>query len=200
MTQPDLKQIQSDLEFIKRVMQESRRAGAYGTPDYLAWGILVIAGFLLTYLKLKGYIDLHSGAIWGMVIVSGLVTSIIIFMLKRNRRDVETFGSRLIIGIWSAIGLAMITVGFLGTGSGAIPEKSLTAVLFTILGIGYYLSGLVYGEKWVSRLALGWWLGACVLYIYREPEALLFSAFMMLVLQVIPGWVFLQRFRQEISR
>jgi hypothetical protein len=72
-------------------------------------------------------------------------------------------------------------------------------MMAVILGVSYFVTGVIYGQRWISYLSIGWWLGAVITFIWSGMNSLLVFAFMMVVLQILPGIVFYKKFKKEFQ-
>jgi hypothetical protein len=86
----------------------------------------------------------------------------------------------------------MTLLGFIGPMTSGIKHMFIAPVLSVSLGTGYYITGKIIEAKWVSNIALGWWIGAIVLFLYPGIHSILIMALMMLFFQTIPG-IFIYR-------
>ncbi len=178
---------QSDLEFIKKIISDSKRVVEADGKTFIFWGILVAIGLLLTYFFANSSYGNITGWLWiGLILFGWLYTFITEKKTAKKQRAI-TFASKILAATWISLGLAMTIIAFIGPISGAFSPIYTSPILSVILGIGYIVSGVVLGKKWFSFLAAGWWIGAIAMFFMANMETLIVMAFMMILFQTIPG-------------
>ena len=178
---------QSDLEFIKKIISDSKRVVEADGKTFIFWGILVAIGLLLTYFFANSSYGNVTGWLWiGLILFGWLYTFITEKKTAKKQRAI-TFASKILAATWISLGLAMTIIAFIGPISGAFSPIYTSPILSVILGIGYIISGVVLAKKWFSFLAAGWWIGAIAMFFMANLETLIIMAFMMILFQTIPG-------------
>ena len=192
----DEKNALEDLQFIRKIIDESKRSVIYSGRDYIFWGILVIFGMLATYIFVNIHFYFNYIWVWVVLIPIGWVYSI----FNRARQKIKypsTFVGKIIGSVWGAAGMAMMLIGFVGTYSGTISPNSISPILCIIMGSAYFITGVAIESKWFRNLSFAWWIGGIVLLYVVTIEALLIMAFLMLAFQVIPGLIVYNKFKKE---
>jgi hypothetical protein len=72
----------------------------------------------------------------------------------------------------------------------------ICAVTAMLLGIGYFVSGILYEIPWLKYVGIGWWAGSVYFMFFPGREMLLIYALMMISLQVVPGIMLLRKYKQ----
>lgn len=93
----------------------------------------------------------------------------------------------------------MTLIGFLGMYSGALKAWGISPMMSSVLGIAYFISGIVYGDSWIKYLSLGWWGGAVVMFLLPSLHILLVFAAMMILFQIVPGIIFYIKWKNELK-
>ncbi|MBU2506885.1 MAG: hypothetical protein KJ799_09200 [Bacteroidetes bacterium] len=189
---------QQELAFIKKVMADSRQILIDDGKSLIFWGILVSFGLIVTYLSIAGKWHVTPGWFWPALIAFGWVYTIVTEIRREKKRSVKTFAGKIMGVLWFSIGVSATIFGFVGTISGAYHEVVISPAISILLGIGYLVSGLLYGKTWFALLSIGWWTGAIVMFLLLNLETLLIMVGMMVVLQTIPGIILYKEFKKEI--
>jgi len=185
-----------EVEFLKRIIEDSKRSVLYNGKDFIFWGILVITGMLLTYVFVQSHIYINYVIIWAVLIPVGWFFSL--YNRKSLKRSYpKTFPGRIIAGIWGVNGIVMTIIGFVGPFSHLINGYAISPLLCLIMGGAYYLTGLVLESKWVRWLSIGWWLGGILLFFVTSINQFLIMIFLMLFFQTIPGIIFYMNYKQK---
>ena len=194
----DTHQAQLELNVIKKIMEDSRKVNVDNGIHYIFWGILVTSALLINYVMILNRTSgKYIGFMWLILMVSGAVADGFIGRREDRNRKVHTYASRLLGSLWMSSGIAMFMYGFIGTITGAYNPVFISPIISTSLGISYFTSGAIQQIKWMQYLAIGWWTGAIVLFIFPSIHTLLIFAVMMVGLQIIPGIILNINSRKE---
>lgn len=192
-------ELQSEILYIKKVMEDSRRAMAENGIGYITWGVLVVIGIIFNYLRLINVSDINPLFTWIAVIGAGWIITFISIKKERKTIQASSLGNQVLGGIWLSAGLVMTTIGFIGSASKIIPGFGIIPLMCCILAIAFYVSGIVYKENLIKLSGLGWWLAAITFFLWHSVHSLLLFAILMLILQVLPGLYFYKKWKQEYS-
>ncbi len=195
----DQHEAKEQLDFIRSIMDDGQRVLADNGFGFILWGFLILGAGLLTLLF--DYMDIHDAEGWIYLVCIGI--GWVYMIAHRDKERKQTFGNpltiRIINAIWTAVLLAMTMMGFLGIISETIRSDYICSVLFTTLGIAYYVQGVITGKSWVRNLGFGWWLGAGLLYFINGLWADILIAAMMIGLQIIPGFIFRKQWKIQLA-
>ncbi|MGE5400197.1 MAG: hypothetical protein ACM3S2_07325 [Ignavibacteriales bacterium] len=187
-----------DLQYIRKVIEDSKRTMAYNGMDYIFWGILVIIGMLLMYILILNHVFFNYLWIWLGLVSIGWAYSF--FNKTKYYTDrPRTFTTRVASSVWLASGIAMTILGFVGPLANAFQPMFISPVLSVVLGIAYFITGYIFESRWFSYLSFGWWTGGIVLFFYPGIHSLLIMALMMLFFQTIPGIIMFRKYKKEVA-
>ncbi len=190
---------QQEIAFIKKIMSDSRRIVYKDGTEFIFWGIIVVIGLIITYFSIiTKYLFIFTW-LWPTIIILGWLVSFIIGRRRAKKLATKTFAGKLLSAVWTSCGIAMVIMGFAGSISGALQGFSIAPALSIILGIGFAITGFIYGKKWISALSIGWWLGALIMFFWPGLYTILFFAAMMLLFQVLPGIIIYNKSKKEIT-
>lgn len=194
----DDKSALEDLQFIRKVIEDSKRAMAYNGMDYIIWGILVIIGMIIMYVLIMNQIYFNYVWFWLGLVSIGWFYS----FLNRDKSKGKlsrSFSSKIVSSVWLSSGIGMTLLGFVGPFSGAIKPLFISPVLSVILGIAYFVTGNIFESRWMSYLSVGWWGGAVIMFFFPGIHSLFIMAMMMLFFQTIPGIIMYKKYKQEMA-
>ncbi|MFQ6677094.1 MAG: hypothetical protein ACE5D0_02135 [Fidelibacterota bacterium] len=182
--------IQDDLAYIKKIIEESRKNVCSSGIHLMVWGIIIpialVVSWFLARFNINGITEwIH----WVLVIIGGWLFELIYNQRVERKRSVRTYSEKVDGMMWLSLGITMTMIGFVGTAAGAFSTLYLSPILCTILAVGYFTSGVLYDAKWIRNLAVGWWAGAVIMFIFPGLYHLLFMAGMMIFFQTIPGYI-----------
>jgi len=190
-------QAELEISMIKQIMEDSKKIVVEDGKGYITWGILVVIGMLGTYFLILDRLFSYIGWLWIATIGLGWIYTFASSFRKNPEKKVRTFAGKILGAVWVSCGIAMTMVGFVGTASGAIGAYTISPMMAVILGIAYFVTGIVYGLPWVRNLAIGWWIGAIVTFFWSGMNSLLAFAAMMIAFQIIPGIILYSKFKKE---
>lgn len=195
----DNKTALEELQFIRKVIDETRQSVVYNGKDYIFWGILVIIGMMSMYIFIISEIYFKYFYIWVVLIPIGWIFS---FYNRKKQKEKfpSTFAGKLIGNVWLTAGIAMTIIGFLGTLSKAISPMASAPIACIIMGGAYFLTGKLCQAKWISNLSYGWWLGGILLFYVRTIESFVIMSLLMLFFQTIPGIIMYRKYKIETAK
>ncbi len=182
--------IQDDLAYIKKIIEESRRNVCSSGVHLMVWGTIIPIALVVSWFLAKFNISgITEWIHWILVILGGWIFELIYNRKVKRNRTGRTYSEKVDGFMWLSLGITMTMIGFVGMGTGAITPQYLSPILCAILAIGYYTSGVLYNAKWIRNLAIGWWTGATIMFIFPGLYHLLFMAGLMIFFQTIPGYI-----------
>jgi hypothetical protein len=179
---------QDDLAYIRQIMEQTRRFTQVSGNHLIAWGLLSAVGLICDGAVAAG-MHLPLSGIWIGLIVLGWI-----FSLWQGRREarhtvVAGYATRLISQLWIACGVAMTTAFVLGGWTGVVSGDSTPGLSALFIGIGVFMTGVLSGLNWFRNLALGWWAGAAMLFVWHGSVALWILAVLFILLLSVPGLI-----------
>lgn len=194
MTQEQNSALQN-LEYIKQIMTDTRRAIDDKGIVAIVWGIMIALGQVGNFILVRTHADgVYYLWMWGAIIGSAWLGTII-DSRKNYSRSANTFAEKILSALWISFGVTMTIIGFAGSMSGLIHGMAINPLVATILGGIYFVAGLLYGKKWFRSLAFGWWSGAIVMFFYHSEITFLIMGAMMILFQTLPGILFYQSYK-----
>ena len=192
----DSKQAEIELSVIKQIMLDSRKIVLDNGKQLIFWGVLVTLAILINYLMILYHTEgKYMGYMWLVLMVGGAIVSTILEIKDVKKLKVKTFAGKMLGSLWISSGIAMFMFGFVGTFSGAYSPIFICPIISTVLGVSYFTSGAIQQIKWLQMLALGWWAGAIVMFVFPSIHTLLIYGLMMLLFQTVPGIILYRKWK-----
>jgi hypothetical protein len=189
-----------DLAFIKQVIGDSKKTVLDNGTGFIIWGLLIVTGLLYTYIDVIAKLQLNNDIVWVILIGGGWVYSIWSNIRYSKKRKVSTLSDKILGAVWVSAGIAMTILGFVGTFAGAYGGVYISPLISTVLGIAFFISGVLFEQSWISYLSAAWWAGAIYMFIFPSIHTLLIMALMMLFIQVLPGVLMYRNYKNEMSK
>lgn len=188
-----------ELQFIKKIIQDNKITVLSNGIEFIVWGVLVVIGLLLNYITLTLKIELDFGFVWIIVISVGWLFSFYSAVKRKRSAYVKTFARKILGSVWLSVGLTMTLLGFVGTYSGAFRLVFVSPILASLLGVAFFITGVLQEQTWIKWLCIGWWTGAVIMFLYPGIQTILIMASMMLLFQVIPGIYIYKKYQLEFK-
>ena len=140
MTQENIEQ---DLQFIKKVLENNRKMLVDNGIFYILWGAMVVIGTGISYIFIHLNMLHFLPYFWlGFIIVFFFIQKFIDRKTK-SEKHVTSFGWKLFNAVWLATGITCILLSIILFTTTIIPVPVFLGVLASVFAIAYYLSGII---------------------------------------------------------
>jgi hypothetical protein len=191
---------ESQLDLIKKMMEDSRELTVDNGFYYIFWGILTSTALILNYLLIVyNYAGQYIGLMWMVLMVAGGVVGGIVGARMEKKNKVKTFAGEILSSLWIAIGVIIFTFVFMGIFTKVYNAIYISGFVSCLLAIGYFTSGAIQKLNWLKYLSLAWFLGGWALFMKPTTESLLYFALMLIFFQTIPGFILYKKYKKEIN-
>lgn len=192
-------QLLEDVEFVRQMIENNRRALVDNGITYIATGVYVVIGAICsTVLAFNGYEHWIPGYwLTSMVLLIGF--TIVVQQKVQKVRVKKTFATQIFSAVWMACGIPVMIVSimfFLGI-AGSLGVQ--LACVSACMGIGYYLTGVINELRFMKILAAVWWAAVAVALCWsrfgKEYQLGLLFSLLILLLEVVPGVVIYRKWK-----
>lgn len=188
-----------DIDFIKKIIQDSKRVVVDNGIPYIVWGLIIIVGLLSTYIEIVTSVEFNFMYLWIILITGGWAFSTIEAIKSRKRKRVVTFSGRVLGKTWFAVGISLSILGLVGVNSGAIQGQHFSPISAVLMGIAFFLSGTVTDKNWVKIVSYIWWGVSICMFFIDGLTNLLVLALLMFFFQVLPGIIIYVKYNKEMQ-
>ena len=190
-------QLFEDLQYMKQIINDSRKIVVDKGIGFIVWGILIILGLTGSYIDTVMRGDQYSAELWILLIGGGWIYTAVVWYGHKGGKKAITFAGKILGAVWFSAGVAMTILGFVGIYSGAFESVFISPVLAAVLGIAFYVSAQIYDNLLMKYLAPFWWLGSIFMFFFPGIHTIIVMAALMFFLQVVPGIVLYRKFKSE---
>lgn len=193
-------QFQEDLQYVKSMIENSRRRLIDNGINYLTTAVFVGIGVIVSYiLGVNGQQDILP-YLWIPLIFLMVIANIFLQSKIQKKSIKHTFIGKIFDAVWLSCGISISIITLLYFITLSIQLSTLFIAISAILGIGYYLTGVINELPFMKYLAYIWWIGTILSllwnYIGADYQlALLFSA-IVVIQQAIPGIIIYRKWRK----
>jgi len=191
--------LESEILFIKKIMNESRKSALDNGKYYILWGVLISVACFANYFNNKMSLDFNPNYFWGVCILTGWVFSIIWGYKDSKKAKTYSAANKTISALWASLGIAMLVIVVAGKVSGSISYASISPLIAAVLGVGYFTSGVMYSDKMLKLMAFCWWGASVVMFNISGVEVLLANGIFLLAFQVIPGLILFSKWKKDLA-
>lgn len=180
------------LDFIHCIMEDSRQGLEENGVPYIVWGAMAVLGTLASYGLNLASMSHFILPMWiGLFLCAGII--LFFYFTYRKKASVHYFSNQIYSALWLGISLFGSSAGIISllTGRGFSLASALTLISI-LLALGYLLSSILTGWKFLGVASIFWWLGGLGFLVVPEFWAPGLMAFLALVLELVPG-IFLFR-------
>jgi hypothetical protein len=193
------KQLFEDVEFVKQMIANNRRALVDNGIMYIATGVYIVVGVAATFLLDALGKGSWMPSVW-LVLMALLMLSIVLAQKRIEKGAVKkTFATQIFSGVWIACGIPVVITSVLFFVTNDIQLKSLMACVSACMGIGYYLTGVINDLRFMKYLAAGWWAGVALSLLWsrfgQEYQLGLFFSLLILLLEIVPGMIIYKKWK-----
>ena len=101
-----------ELQYIRKVIEETKKALIFNGLDYIIWGSVIAAALICTYISAiyEIYKYFNPFWIWTILVPVGWIFSFVYGRRKRNKQPIA-YAGKLLNALWAASGIAMMIIG-----------------------------------------------------------------------------------------
>jgi len=193
----DEKEAKENIELIRSMIEETKRSTAYSGAIYIAWGVVTLLATLGTYLLVVLELYQYIWINWIVFMALGSVYSFYHGVAQARKAKVTTFAGKILGYTWFACGVSLVILAFVAPLAGLYPGMMVPAVVATVIGIGYFITGEVVQWNLLIWLSVLWWVGGAGMMFLKKESILLVFAFLMSVGYLVPGFILRANYRKQ---
>ena len=190
-------QLMQDFQYMKQIVNDSRKLIVNNGIAYIVWGAISIVGLLLTYIDIVTAGEQYTYIVWPVLIGIGWIFSLFSYFKKKNKNRVSTFAGKLTASTWQATGVSLTILGMIGLFTNAYSGVYIPPILSVVFGTAFYISAILYDSKMMKITAPIWWLAGIYMFLFPTKETILIMAGLILFCQLIPGILFYRKVKSE---
>ncbi len=190
-------QLQQELAIIRKMIEKTRRETAESGHLFITLGIVwVLVTASIGILEMTATYQL----IWPVLIAALIVTIIIAVLIgvrEGKRERVESYPRKIFGSVWISVAVSAILVSFVFPLTGVFDTHLVPVFVSPIVGIGFFLTGILYDSRGIVYCSLSWWIGA-ILMAYLSGYARLYIMVGILIIgYILPGIMLNIRYKQK---
>lgn len=178
--------VQQDLDTIRKMVAECRRSTARVGDIYIVWGVGVLAALLGEWWSVSG----GQAMAWTWwLIIGGVCTlyTLISMRLRRGDDRVVNFSARVTKSLWGALTAAIWGTAMLGSLSGAVAPVAVLPLIAILVGIGMIVTGSLFRTGLFTAAGWLWLVGGLALFFAHPPVQIVAFGGLDIVGYILPG-------------
>jgi len=190
----DTLEAKQQLEYIQQIIKQNRENVKDRGTNYIFWGVLIAISMAVNYAAVTWHFSQYLGIYWIGAIAIGWIGSIILGKRGCASNRSYNYAEKVLSAVWIGMGASATLVGFtpmilqIFDAPIKLPYMFICPLIAIILGMAFFATGAIMQFKWMYWVALGWWLGAVLLFLMADSAvSFLIFGVMILLLQVVPG-------------
>jgi hypothetical protein len=197
-----MQSIRDDLEFMKALALEGRRAPPLGGAILLAAGLIWGATSLVAWALAKRLIAAASywqGLVWVVALALFFVALTLLVRRHKGKPGHAALSNRAMAVAWSAAGWSILAFcGAVAAASwrlhSAIPTVLIAPYVLAVYGLGWTVASAMAGKRWLFWVGMASFAAAVALGFLANTENLYLGYAAALVLLVsLPGYLLLRQ-------
>ena len=190
-------QVQQDISIIKEMIEKTRCETAESGYLFIIPGILCILTVIIMSLLNKSNLNHLSLPIFFSLLLLIVASSVFIGVKEGKKERVQTYTKRLFAHIWIACGLVCFITGFVLPFMNVYSWFFLSVIPFFVLGIGIYMTGVIYEIKSIQWCGLVWWIGAFLLAFVKSPWRIFIIITTFTLGYILPGLILSKQYKNR---
>ncbi len=151
------------------------------------WGLIIAKCTLLQWAIITHNVPIDGGMfVWLPSFIFGAVCTFVYGKVTLEEFHRTPLTSRLVRGIWAACLAAMAIFAVVAFGLEDLNPFLLPAIFAVLMGVGFFIQGMIDPRPYLRGAAIGWWLGSIWLFYTVNADSLMWLSAMIVTLQVIP--------------
>lgn len=196
-------QIQQDLSIIKDMIEKTKKETADSGYFFIGLGLLSIFSVIiisfLEYKRMEHLEHLVVPMFLFMFFASGAIGYFTINRPEKKER-VKSYPKTICYSIWFACSVPVVITGFLLPMLKIIPYSLVPVLTTLILGIGVFVTGVIFESRYIYWSSAFWWCGALAMaFVHSYWRALIMVAILMFG-WVLPGIILNRQYKKYGAR
>ncbi len=137
--------------------------------------------------------------IWASVISGSWLYFYLTQQKDHKRVQVRTLAGQLLSTAWIGCSISMALLVSAGNINGTLKAWSVQPIIALFIGLGFFTSSAIYNYRLLRLIAVGWWTGAVVMFIWPSEYNSLIIGSMMILFYLLPGMILYHYFKKELA-
>lgn len=186
---PPMKPAVTPQEFaqIRISLEQAHKIDRFRGLVFMFWGLIFAKGFLAEWALRVWDAPVSSFYIWAPTLLFGIVGTAVYASKEIQRLSLTAITGRLVATLWAGIAIVAVLISGLLVQAAGVEWDRIPGILAVLLGLGYFVHGVLDPRIWYRIAAGGWWLASIWLFAVPGVDALLWFSLAILAFQVVPS-------------
>ncbi len=182
-----------EMNQVRMALEQGRNISRFSGLLNIFWGLIAAKCVLSEWAVERFNWSILSLYIWMPTFLFGCICTWVYAGVTLNKIHSRPLTGRFVSAIWGGCLMALALVGMGGWGMQNFNLHLLPAIFSVILGIGFFIHGVIDNRIVFKFSAYGWWLGSIGLFYQPDIDALAWFSLMIILFHVLPAfWLWLR--------
>jgi len=188
-------QFHEEMSIIRNMIERTRRETFQSGYLFIIPGLIfLISVIVMGVMEMTGHAQIVRMYSWIPFQVIFIVSlSIGLWEGRKAKSQPKTYARSLFVHLWGACAVAVILTAMV------MPHMHYTSSIawMFVIGLGFYMTGVIYELRLVQASGVIWWIGALLLGFVEGNIRLLIWSSMIFLGYVLPGIVLNRQYHRE---
>lgn len=196
----DYEQIQQNISIINDMIEKTKKETADSGYFFIGIGLLtMVFVFVIAVLEFNNMGHLVIPALLVLLFAGGIMGYFTVNP-QINAGRVKSYFKTLCYSVWFACSVPVFLITFLLPALKVISYSQIPVFTTLIFGIAIFVTGVIFGSRYIYWSSLIWWLGALVLAFVQGYSKTISMEIIILFGWVLPGIILNRQYRKYGAR
>jgi hypothetical protein len=181
--------IREQLTDITARLEHGRFVALRNGHYFVVWGLVVATGIAYNELHFLWKLAVPPPYVWMVLITAGWLFTVLKMRRERSAARTKSELGGVLKDAWISCGISMTAAFVAGGFLGVMKAQGVAALTAILLAGPLKLNARLAGERWLTWVAVLWWVCGLALFVTPPRITGLLLAFCLLALFVVPGLV-----------
>jgi hypothetical protein len=187
-------QFHEEMSIIRNMIERTRRETFQSGYLFIVPGIIfLVSVIVMGVMEMTGHAQIVRLYSWIPFLIIFIVSlSIGFWEGAKAKSQPKTYARSLFVHLWGACAITIISITMV------MPHMHYTSVAWMfVVGLGFYMTGVIYELRLVQASGVVWWIGAFLLGFVQGNIRLLIWSSMIFLGYVLPGIILNRQYRKQ---
>jgi len=190
-------EIQQEISIIKSMIEKTKKQTAESGHLFIFMGIVAVV-FVLVISMLELY-QLHQWVLPTMIalaILNGILGFLVVGKAEQPEK-VTTYPRTVVLHLWVICSVNLLLLTFLFPFLKVYSFQALPVLVNLTVGIGVFMTGIIYEMRFLQWFSITWWVGACLMAVIQSQYRFVIMIATIIIGWIIPGFILNKQYQKR---